>query len=212
MVNASPHASVLRPIEAEQFSETIEMLARAFETDPLFRFLLPEPGTRMAWLRFIMGAMVAMNRPHGLLFTLEHPGAIQAAVAVHVPGAYKEIYRHLVRYLLEPTTWRAGRPSLPFLVRAVRLLATIDRLHPKDPHYYVQCLGVDPDRQGKGLGGRLLDSVLTMARRDRMPTYLETSNPDNLIFYRRFGFEVLSEVALSGDYPPVWTMLRSASA
>ena len=51
----------------------------------------------------------------------------------------------------------------------------IDRLHIKEPHWYVFVLGVRPERQGEGLGRALLDPALARADRDRLPAYLETT-------------------------------------
>lgn len=199
----------VRSIEAAEIPDAVAILARAFEADDMFRFLLPEPSTRVAWLRFVMGALVTLNQPHGLMFG-NAGDTMQAVITVAPPGRYAPSYRRLARYLLDRRSWQAGAPSLRFVAGALRLLSLIDRLHMKEPHYYVECLGVDPDQQGKGLGRRVLDAVLAMADRDGVPTYLETSNPKNLPFYRVFGFDVTNEVSLSGGYPPLWTLLRKA--
>lgn len=201
-------ATTTRPIEEREIPEAVAILARAFEADDMFRFVLPDASTRLAWLRFVMGALVTLNQPHGLMFTNEG-GTMQGVITLTAPGTYSLSYRRLARYLLDPRSWRAGVPSPRFVTGTLRLLALIDRLHVKEPHYYVECLGVDPDHQGKGLGRRLLDPVLAMADRDGVPAYLETSKPSNLSFYRAFGFEVTHEVSLSGGYPPLWTLLRT---
>ena len=199
--------SATRPIETKEVPEAVGILARAFEADDMFRFVLPDASTRVAWLRFVMGALVALNQPHGLMLTNDGE-RMQAVITLSPPGTYALSYGRLARYLLDPRSWRAGAPSPRFVTKTLRLLALIDRLHMKEPHYYVECLGVDPDHQGKGLGRSLLEPVLAMADRDGVPTYLETSKPSNLSFYRAFGFDVTNEVSLSGGYPPLWTLVR----
>jgi ribosomal protein S18 acetylase RimI-like enzyme len=196
-------------VAAAELPDAVAILARAFETDDMFRFLLPDATTRVAWLRFVMGAMVRLNQPHGLMFR-NGDDTMQAVITLAPPGRYAPSYQRLAGYLLERSTWKAGAPSLRFVTGTLRLLALIDRMHLKEPHYYVECLGVEPDHQGKGLGRTLLEPVLAMADREHVPTYLETSNPKNLSFYRRFGFDVTAEVSLSGGYPPLWTLLRHA--
>ena len=69
-------------------------------------------------------------------------------------------------------------------------------------------LGVDPDLQGRGLGGALLASWLEGVDRDARPAYLETDRAENVGFYRRAGFEVEDETAIFGAR--VWCMRRPA--
>ena len=51
-------------------------------------------------------------------------------------------------------------------------------------------------------------SVLDHCDAEGTPCYLESSKERNLAFYRRHGFEVVEEVLLPGDGPPLWTMWR----
>jgi hypothetical protein len=41
-----------------------------------------------------------------------------------------------------------------------------------------------------------------------LPAYLESTNPENLPYYRRFGFEVTGEISLPEDEPKLWPMWR----
>jgi len=50
--------------------------------------------------------------------------------------------------------------------------------------------------------------VLEHCDADGLPCYLESSKQRNVPFYRRHGFEVVEEVHLPGDGPPIWTMWR----
>jgi hypothetical protein len=45
--------------------------------------------------------------------------------------------------------------------------------------------------------------------RDRLPAYLESSNPRNISLYRRHGFEELGTIQV-GSSPPIVPMLRHA--
>jgi GNAT superfamily N-acetyltransferase len=64
------------------------------------------------------------------------------------------------------------------------------RLHPTDPHWYLETMGVDPGAQRKGIGGRLLEPVLEIADGDGVDCYLETADPRNTDYYARHGFVV----------------------
>jgi ribosomal protein S18 acetylase RimI-like enzyme len=85
----------------------------------------------------------------------------------------------------------------------------MDRYHPKEPHWYLAMIGVDPSRQGQGLGAALLKATLAQVDEQGLPAYLESSNPANLPLYERHGFEVQGEIR-PGDGPPIIPMLRPA--
>ncbi len=79
---------------------------------------------------------------------------------------------------------------------------------PEAPHWSLAAIGVDPDRQGAGLGARLLRPVLDRCDAEGELAALETSSPDNVRFYERLGFVAYDEVALP-DGPRVWLMRRA---
>jgi ribosomal protein S18 acetylase RimI-like enzyme len=85
----------------------------------------------------------------------------------------------------------------------------MQQYHPHEPHWYLPLIGVDPARQGRGLGSALLKAALERCDEDGLPAYLESSNPKNVPLYERFGFEVLG-VIQPGGFGPLIPMLRPA--
>ncbi|GAX74923.1 hypothetical protein CEUSTIGMA_g2369.t1 [Chlamydomonas eustigma] len=61
----------------------------------------------------------------------------------------------------------------------------------------IDFLAVDPDRQGQGLGSRLLQLLLRRADEKRHWCYLEAMSLEGAAFYQRFGFITLAH--------PSWT-------
>ena len=94
--------------------------------------------------------------------------------------------------------------------RARRLYRLFRANHPREPHYYLDTLSIDPAHQRRGYGSALMAPLLERADAERMPVYLETQRRDNIPFYRRFGFEESGEMSLD-DSPPLWKMWRPAS-
>jgi ribosomal protein S18 acetylase RimI-like enzyme len=76
------------------------------------------------------------------------------------------------------------------------------------PHLYLQILGVAAAHQGRGLGSRLLRSLIEQGERERRTLYLETETEANVAFYRRFGFRVLKSLRLPVLGLPFWEMAR----
>ena len=87
-------------------------------------------------------------------------------------------------------------------------LARAAEYRPEDPHFYLGILGVAPAGQGAGLGGRLVDPVLAECDRAGMLAHLESSNPRNIGFYERLGFETVDEYRC-GDDPLMSIMTRA---
>jgi predicted acetyltransferase len=80
--------------------------------------------------------------------------------------------------------------------------------HPEEPHWYLAAIGSDPQVRGTGYGNALLRSRLDRCDADGAPAYLESSNPDNIPYYLRFGFEVTGEIVMPGGGPSMWPMWR----
>jgi GNAT superfamily N-acetyltransferase len=87
------------------------------------------------------------------------------------------------------------------------LFEEMARRHPQEPHWYLPLIGVDPARQGQGLGAALMRPVLEECDEVHLLAYLESTNPRNRPFYERLGFEAIGEIKV-GDCPPIVPMLR----
>jgi len=94
------------------------------------------------------------------------------------------------------------------LIRAPRMLRLLDSNHPKEPYYYLALLGTEPARQGHGIGSAILSSQLERCDASGIPACLASSNPRNIAFYARHGFEVTKELALAPSGPSMWLMWR----
>ena len=80
-------------------------------------------------------------------------------------------------------------------------------VHPEEPHWYLAIIGSDPTVRGSGCGHALMRSRLDRCDAEHAPAYLESSNPDNIPYYNRFGFEVTGEIVMP-DGPTLWPMWR----
>jgi len=92
------------------------------------------------------------------------------------------------------------------------LMAQPGELHaqavPPD-HWYLLLLGVDPPRQGQGVGGSLIEPILRRADAEGRACYLETMKPRNVTFYQKHGFAVVVEGDTSDGGLHFWTMRRN---
>jgi GNAT superfamily N-acetyltransferase len=209
-------------LRRDQIGDSSAVLTRAFDDDPVFRHLYPTARRRRWSCRRFLQAIVRDGLPFGEVWAAVDNGSVVGTAGWLPEGSYPPSRRRAARQmvaawqaLLTPHTFRDG----------LRYLTETETLHPKEPHWYLAVIGVEPARQGEGLGGKLLAAVL--GRLDEtgvpayletstdvnivqrgMPAYLETSKPENVTWYRHHGFEVQHEVRPVADGPPIWTMWR----
>ena len=184
------------------------MLSRAFLHDPAWVAIGPAPAAhrRVVENAFHWGELAAA-RHHGA----SARGAFRAGELCGVALAEAAGHRRpgpLGRIYSVPGFILAG--PLPGL-RAARLDAVFERHHPREPHVYLHYLAADPAHQRTGVGGRLLGAVIADADAAGAPVYLETTRPENVVYYRGFGFEVIGEDALARG-ARAWFMWRGAPA
>jgi GNAT superfamily N-acetyltransferase len=122
------------------------------------------------------------------------------------PGGYPPSARAQIRQSLGALRALAPRP--PALVAGTRYLTAIDKAHPRDDHWYLELLVVDPSVQRLGVGALLQGPLLADADRTGLDCYLETQNEANLAYYRRFGYDVAEVLRPVAGGPPLWTMRR----
>ncbi len=90
------------------------------------------------------------------------------------------------------------------------LFERFDEQHPQDePHYYLSLWATHRDHAGRGLGTALIHDNLARIDAERMPAYLESTNPANLPRYETLGFRRRGEFGPEGG-PVITTMWRDA--
>jgi ribosomal protein S18 acetylase RimI-like enzyme len=89
--------------------------------------------------------------------------------------------------------------------RTFELFELFDAHHPQDPHYYLQFIGVRPERQGTGIGSALLRAVLDRCDLEGAAVYLEADERSRHL-YLKHGFEAMSELRLpeGPSFFPMW--------
>lgn len=196
---------VVRPAQLADVRAIRAMLARAFDDDPVSRYLFPSDRRRPGGLRRFFGLQMRRDLlAHGGVYTTD--GCLGAALWAP-PG--KPPPSRLRAFLTVV-------PVVPYVMgatlrRSLRFLAQVEAIHPHEPHWYLETLGTEPARQGHGIGSAVLQPVLRQADAAGVRAYLESSKWENVPFYRRHGFEVTQEVHLE-DGPSIWAMWRDPGA
>lgn len=181
------------PVSAEAAFATVVL---AFAADPAARWSWPRAEDYLRNMPLLARAF------GGKAFGLGTADAIDglAGIALWLPPGVKSDEEALSA-LIERTAPASIQSD------AAGVFEQMANFHPHEPHWYLPLIGVDPARHGQRLGNKLLTHALARCDADRLPAYLESSNPRNLGFYQRHGFEALGKIQV-GSSPMIVPMLR----
>jgi len=182
----------------------VDVLAAGFQDDPFMRWIFPDDASRpealVAWFRHWVDAygrdarsFLLGERDAAALWVVPRPRRLgdetQAATVAHIQA------------------YNGDRTAL--VLQGLAPLAN----HPPRPYWYLNAIAAASGNSGQGLGARLLAPMLARADAEGLPVYLESSNPRNLTFYGRHGFEPWGEgIRMPDGGPSVQPMWRPASA
>lgn len=177
------------------------VLAKAFLDDPVARWPLPDG---VDDLEDRLRSMFTWGYENlcDLDMVWETPDGAGAAVWVPPGGAELLIASDVaVRERLATLTFDdAARYGV--------LWDWIEARLPDEPHWLLDAIGVDPQRQGEGIGGAMVAWGVTKADADGVPAVLETGRERTVRFYERYGFSVIERADAPGGGPTVWFMRR----
>ena len=200
----------VRPVGPDECREAAEVLVRAFYDFSMNRHLFPDAKKRARQLRFIYLHIVALYRGvGGAYITDDGSGVALWAPPQHWRGMSAWRY---VRAGFLPTPFRIGWDLLPRRIGALRDIEHRHRAEMGAPHWFLELIGVDPERQGTGSGAALIRHVLDRADRQGLPSYVITHEPKNVAYYERFGFQFVGAAPFEPGAPPTCSLLRPAAA
>jgi GNAT superfamily N-acetyltransferase len=194
----SEHSALAAQIATKSdLDKVTDTLWAAFCGDPLWTWAFPNPRELKVWWRFLINSSL---RYPWVWFT----GAY-AAAAVWIPPDGTELTEEEEQSVEPLLNDLAGSRAVPLM----QLLARFEESHPRErSHYYLSLLGTHPDHRGRGLGMALLSENLSRIDDEKMPAYLESSNPDNVPRYERLGFTRVGEFSTPDGSHTVTTMWR----
>lgn len=186
-------------MDADAQANITAVLTLAFASDPPTRYIWPDAEV---YLRCFPSFVQAFAGRAFELGTAHHADA--GAAALWLPPGVESDGAALANLV---------RGSVPDEKRAeaAETFAQMRQFYPRQPHWHLALLGVDPRAQGSGAGSHLLDRSLRDVDAAGALAYLENSSPRNLAFYERHGFEVVGEIQV-GAYPVIYPMVRQPGA
>jgi len=187
----------IRVVLSGDVPRAVSVQVTAFSADPVMRWLWPEPREYLRHFPELVHGFGGGAFGHGGAHVTES----FVGGTLWLPPGVSPDEAALARLTIE---------TIPEPARSevLSILEQMSAAHPKEPHWHLAFIGVDPAHQGRGIGGALLSHTLARIDEHHLHAYLESSNPANIPLYRRHGFEVIREIRVGGS-PPVTPMIRA---
>lgn len=190
-----PQVQVADPKEQSSIIQTITL---GFSADPIARWIWPDAKTYLD----------VMPR-----FTVAFGGA-----GFDQSSVYKTECGHAAAMWLPPGVESDGDAIEAIFEESIApermeeigaFFAQMDDFHPHEACWYLPLIAADPSQTGRGLGAALMKNALQVCDEQRLPAYLESSNPRNISLYERHGFEVMGKIETQSS-PLMTPMFRPA--
>jgi len=197
--------ALVRPATQADVPVLAAILARAFDDDPPLMWLLPDPATRLDRVTRMFATVIGIESlRYGGVDVVCVGGKILGGAIWLPPGHPRAGFREQIRAV--PNHVRVLAAAL---VRAARYGRALEGAHPKEPHWYLKAVGIDPAWQGLGLASLLLRSRLNRCDRDGQSAYLEAGKPDGVPMYEHFGFRRMGNLGMPEGAPLMTAMWRT---
>lgn len=180
----------------DEMPQTVACIVAAFVTDPLTRFLWTSPHDYLHAMPLLTREYAIGSFEQGSAFVSRDFGGAALWMPPGVGPNTKALDR-LFRETVEPERVDDVRAAFE----------QMEAWRPKEPHWYLPFIGVDPSAQSRGIGRALMSYSVSRCVQQGQSVYLESTNPRNISLYERHGFEVMGEIRV-GKAPLITPMLR----
>jgi ribosomal protein S18 acetylase RimI-like enzyme len=182
---------------ASDEQHAINVIVLAFSADPAARRMFPDPTQYLRHFPKFVKGFGGKAFDHGTAYHID--GFLGAALWLP-PDVHPD--DEPLAVLIEGTVVEPVRQEV------FAVIEQMANYHPREPHWYLPLMGVDPTYQGKGLGTALMRHVLSRCDREKKLAYLESSNAKNIPLYEREGFERIGTIQ-AGTWPSLYPMVRT---
>jgi len=195
-------------LERAQIKPAAEMLARAFQDDVLYNYVIPDAYERKRVLPYFFQFRVRYGILYGEVYAVSQN---LEGVAVWIPSENADMTQgRMFRAGGFSVLLKAGSQVMSRLNSVGEYVSSIHRRQASFPHWHLSPMGVAPSFQGRGYGGAMLRPVLARLDREELPCFLETQSDRNVSIYERYGFRVVEQGEIPGTEIPHWAMLRES--
>jgi GNAT superfamily N-acetyltransferase len=195
-ISGIPKPTKVKTAKKTDEQRGIDTIVLAFSSDPVMRWIYPNPHDYLSHFPEFVRIFAGKAFDRGTAYYTED----FAAAALWLPPGVQPDEDALIE-LIQTTVPEERQEHL------WEIFEQVEGYHPTEPYWYLPVIGADPTNQRKGSGSALMQHVLAKCDQEGTPAYLESSNPENISLYARYGFEILGMMQV-GTMPPIIPMVR----
>jgi ribosomal protein S18 acetylase RimI-like enzyme len=192
----------LHVLTMDDFERSVEVLAKAFQTDPLWQWLVPDEAKRARYLPNFYRAFVRAGIRSEQVYGAGNP--VEGVATWSKPGQEVSfgglIGVDFLKLIFSPFIVAFARTAFPIFSR----FEVMQRQYAPEPHFYLNNIGVLPEAQGKGLASKLIRPFLNEAEAQGVGVYTETMTPSNVGLYEHYGFRVMEQYRVPKTDLSIW--------
>lgn len=188
------------------FEKAVEVLTRSFWNDSLIVYLFPDETKRKRFLPPFFEFRLKEGQLYGEVYITSDE--VEGVAIWKYYNTMDTTLWKIIRYgglkLMRLYGW-----SLTRCMMKINDFTSNRRIEYATPPYmHLGPIAVDPEKQGKGYGSKLIRPMLTHLDEMKWHCYLEAQTESNVSLYEHYGFEIIDKDVMPDANIPHWDMIR----
>ena len=168
-------------------SLVVNILSKSFDSNQSINYIVKNDKRRTDRIEYLMEYCFEICLMKGKIFLSDDS---KACALLLFPEKKTALFKNLILDI----SLAINVVGISRIGKILRREKRIKENQPIGKFFYLWFIGVLPEEQGKGIGGKLLHEIIQYYQKERRQFYLETSNLQNLPWYRGFGFDIVNEI------------------
>jgi len=197
----------LYKVQKTDIKTAAEVLADSFKEDPIWVKFFKENNVEAQKVNYLFGSPILFALKYGKAYA---SSSNLEGIAAWFPDSTADM---TMWRMIRSGAFRYGsKIGMKVTIKMAKTFRPIEKDRKENmkntSYIYILIIGVKQEFQKQGFGGKILQAIFEEADKTHTPIYLETSTPQNVKMYEKYGFKVLNEINLPRLDLPMWEMKR----
>jgi len=165
----------------------LDILCKSFDKNNSVNYVVRQDKKRKKRIRVLMDYSFEICYMFGQIYLSENKDACALTL-------FPDRKKTSLKTILLDAKMAISGVGLNKVTKVLKRDSKIKASYPDHLIFYLWFIGVNPESQHQGIGSALLKDIIAESNVAKRPIYLETSMPENLKFYNKFGFNIYKEL------------------